>query len=340
MSTEKSVSKETFKRARRVTAADVAKAAGVSRSAVSRAFTPGAYLDSAKRVAILATAKRLGYRPNALAASLQGNRTDLVAVIAGDMANHYDAAFVGALVAELNAHQKWPLVLSGSDELTEQSIRSVLRYPLDAVIVRGGSLPASVFQDCARLSIPVISSGRVVDAPATDCAACRNKDGAELAIRTLLARGRTCFGYIGGPASWSSETERLAGVRHALAEAGLELCALTQSDYTFDGGRAAAETMFATSDIDALFCANDAMALGALSAARNQNRAVPDQLSIIGFDDIALGAWPDFDLTTIRNPLDKTIAEILRLLEARLKDPSKDSETVMIDPELIARGTH
>ena len=331
----------TRRRPRRVTASDVAEAAAVSRAAVSRAFAKSAYLDPAKRALILETAKRLGYRPNALAASLQGMRTDLVGIVAGDLAREYDSAFVSVLVSALNASGKWPLVLSGSEALNTRSIRSVFGYPLDAMIVRGGSVPTAAFADAAQLNIPIIFSGRVAQASLADCICCRNQDGARMAIEAMLGRGRRRFGYIGGPADWSSEIERQAGVHEALRDADLRLIGQTHADYTFQGGRDAALQMLKDRDLDALFCANDAMALGALSAARQMpGHQVPETLSIIGFDDIPMAAWPEFDLTTVRNPVRQTVSEILRLLDARLSDPTRDGEVIMIAPELVERGTH
>ncbi len=329
------------KRPRRVTAIEVARKAGVSRAAVSRAFSETAYLDAGKRELILQTAAELGYRPNALAASLQGNRTGLVAVIAGDLARQYDSAFVGELVSQLNAAGKWPIILGGPDTLTEQSVRQVLSYPLDAMIVRGGSLNAAIFDDAAQLSIPVIFSGRVVEAPLVDSVCCRNEAGARLAVETLISKGRRKIGYIGGPSDWSSENERLAGVISALQDAGLALSAKANADYSLNGGRDAARALLSDTNVDALFCANDAMALGALSAAKAIGQHhVPNTLSIIGFDDVPLAGLPEFDLTTLRNPVKRTVAQILRLLDARLADPTRKSEVVMISPELIERGTH
>ncbi|PLW78400.1 transcriptional regulator [Cohaesibacter celericrescens] len=331
----------TQRRPRRVTASDVAKAAGVSRSAVSRAFTDGAYLDDAKRTLIKSTALQLGYQPNALAASLQGNRTNLVGIIAGDLGNHYDSEFVAQLVSGLNAANKWPLVLGGSEAVTEEAIRSVLHFPLDVLIVRGGSIQASLIDDCAKLNIPVIFSGHVVDAPNTDCVSCRNAMGTALATELLIAKGRRAFGYVGGPPSRTSQTERLTGVTSQLQKHGLELVAHRHADFTFEGGSLCAQELLAAYALDAIICANDAMALGVLSAARIIDKtAVPRDLSVIGFDDIAMACWPDFNLTTIRNPIEQTVSEILRLLEARLEDPDKAKEVSMIDPILIERGTH
>lgn len=329
------------KRPHRITAAQVAAAAGVSRSAVSRAFTPGAYIDDDKRDLILKAALELGYRPNALAASLQGARTNLVGIVAGKRSNPYDGEWIVRLVAELNAADKWPIVLGGNGEATEQDVLSVLRYPLDALIVRGGSVGPEVIENCAKLNIPVILSGRIVAGENIDCVKCRNEEGTQIATDLLLKQGRRRFAYIGGPAGWNSAQERLTGVKTRLAADGLELLAERNSDYSFDGGAAALRDILSERSIDALICGNDAMAMGALSHARHQTTLrVPQDLSIIGFDDIAMANWPEFSLTTLRNPQEDTVREILRLLEARLNDPGKPGEVVWIEPELVPRGTH
>lgn len=328
---------------RRITAAQVAEASGVSRSAVSRAFTEGAYLDRAKREKILHVAQELGYLPNALAAGLQASgRSGLVAIVTGELINTYDAEILAKLIHALRALGKWPLVIGGQEELAETDVLGVLGYPLDALILRGGSVAESVAVHCAKLNIPMILSGRVMAAPGVDSVCCDNVSGAALAVQTLLARGRRRLGYLGGLPHLSSDQDRRAGFEAALAEAGLAPVVLAHSDYSFDGGYAVARDLLAQArDIDGLFCANDAMALGAMAAAKREHSlSIPDDLSIIGFDDISMAAWPGFDLTTIRNDMDQTVAQIMRLLGSRLESPGKDSETVWIKPELVVRRTH
>ena len=329
------------RRHKRATASDVAEAAGVSRSAVSRAFTPGAYLDKSKRAVIMKTALQLGYRPNALAASLHGSSTNLVGVVAGDLDNPYDAEFVAQLISGLNQANKWPLMLGNLDTGSEDSILSMLNYPLDALIVRGGSIPTFLIDDCAKLGIPLIFSGLVLEAPHVDCVCCENAKGSAKAVDLLIASGRTSIGYLSGPISRSSANERLQGATAQLQHWDRSFVTTTHADFTFKGGREAAIRMFGDFDLDALICANDAMALGALSALRDVfHHAVPEDVAIIGFDDIAMASWPDFNLTTLRNPIHETVSEIVRLLDARLREPGKASEVSMIAPKLCERGTH
>ncbi|QPM91167.1 LacI family DNA-binding transcriptional regulator [Pseudooceanicola algae] len=329
-------------RPHRVTAADVAKKAGVSRSAVSRAFTEGTYLDKEKRVSILQVAADLGYRPNALAAGLQAQgRSNLVAVVTGDLANHYDGEILAKLIHRLRDLGKWPMVIGGG-EMTESDVLGVLGFPLDAMILRGGSVPDQVVEECLKLQIPLIVSGRVLDRPGVDSVCCDNETGAELAVGALVAAGRRRIAYLGGRQDLTSDRERRAGFVAAMAAAGLTPVALFSGDYSFDGGASQARQLLTQHpQIDGLFCANDAMALGAIAIAGQEcDRKVPESLSVIGFDDIAMARWPAIALSTIRNDMDETVSQMMRLLSARLADPDSPSRVIRIPPEFIARNTH
>ncbi|MBO9402470.1 substrate-binding domain-containing protein [Shimia sp. R9_3] len=327
-------------KSRRVTAQAVADAVGVSRSAVSRAFTEGAYLDNAKRRAILQMAAKMGYQPNALAAGLQGGRSHLVAIFVGNMRSAYDSMFVSQLVRELNGIDKWPVLIDGGGKRAATAIDEIMRYPLDALILRGGSMSADIVTHCARFGIPMISSGRPVDASGVDNVCCRNALGSRLITERLIASGRKRFGLIAGPKDFHSAEGRREGVLDALGEAGLSLQCEAFSDYTVDSGHQIALEMLASNFIDALVCSNDASAIGALTAARELGRSVPGEIAIVGFDDIDMAKWPMFDLTTVRNPIDASVREIIALLERRLADPTKDDETAYVDPSVVDRGTH
>lgn len=327
-------------RPRRITAQTVADLAGVSRSAVSRAFTPGAYLGDEKRQKILRVAAEAGYQPNALAAGLKGGQSNLVAVFVGNTRSPYDMDFLSRLAGALNGLKKWPIVIDGSGDSAASAMDELLRYPLDALILRGGSMSAEIVTQCARFGIPMISSGRPVASRGVDNVLCRNAEGTRMATDLLLSKGRERFGYIGGPKDFYSSHERQAGVMQALTAFGLPLAAMAESDFTVESGYTAARHLFENHKLDAVICANDASAIGALAAAREMALDVPGDVSIIGFDDIAMAKWPTFNLTTVRNPLGISVDEILGLLQRRLADPSKPDETIHIDPILVERGTH
>jgi DNA-binding LacI/PurR family transcriptional regulator len=324
---------------RRITAEDVAKRAGVSRSAVSRAFTEGAYIHADKRALVLQAASDLGYRPNALGAGLQGARSNLVAIFVGEIANDYDHEVTAALVAGLNSVGKWPIVISGSGAAARDAVNKVLSYPLEAMILRSGSLDEDIVNTCGKLNIPVISSGRILKLAGVDNVYCRNTEAMQLGTRLLIDKGRRRFGFIGGPESYSSSAARRLGVVEALTRAGLALEAEAAGHYSVQSGYDAAMALRAV-PIDALICANDAMAIGALTALKDQGRAVPRDISVIGFDNSAMAGWPAFALTTLDNPVDALVAAVLGLLQRRSAAPLKPDETVFLQARLVLRSSH
>lgn len=327
-------------RPRRVTAADVAKVAGVSRSAVSRAFTQGAYIDAEKRALILKAADDLGYQPNALAAGLKGGPSNLVAIFLGDMPNAYDKDVATRLALGLNAAGKWPIMVGGSDDVARHAIENVLRYPLDAMILRSGSLAEDIARSCTKLGVPLISSGRIIDLPGIDSICVRNTDGMRTVTELLLAGGRQRFGFIAGPAEFWSSAQRRAGVIAALDGAGLTLLAEEAGDFSVPGGYEAARRLLERGPFDALVCANDAMAIGAMSYLREIGVSIPDDVAVTGFDNIDMAAWPIYQLTTIHNPIDEMVDSVTGILDRRARDPGKPDETIWLDAALVKRSSH
>lgn len=334
---------KTPQRPRRVTAQMVAELAGVSRSAVSRAFSGGGYVDAKKRARIHAIAAEIGYQPNALAAGLQIGRSNLVAIVVGRVSNPHDTALVHQLCNALNAQGVWPVLINGARSATEHgvSVEDALRLPLDALIVRGGSMSIDLVNRCAKLGIPMICYGRPLKEHNVDAVYCRNFEGMRAATDLLLSTGRRSFAFISGPPAFYAASERRRGLLHSLETVGRGLSAEIESDFTVAGGHKAAHALLRDNrDIDALICANDACAIGALGALTELGIKVPQDIAVIGFDDIDMASWPMFNLTTMRIPLDLIVKAILDLLQRNLMDHDKTAECLKVDPHLILRGTH
>jgi DNA-binding LacI/PurR family transcriptional regulator len=332
------------KRLKRATAQDVADLAGVSRFTVKRAFSKDAYIAEDKRTRVLEAAQSLGYRPNAMARSLKSQSSSLVGIVSGALDNEYDAHVTNHLVRLLVAAGKWPVVFGGSsDGIRQGKMLDILEFPLAALIIRAGSVDAAVAEQCVKMGVPAIAAGRSlnVDGPG-DSICCDNIRGATLAANCLADRGRKRIGYIGGPEQLTSSQERQQGFTQRCATLGLELVAQTHSDFTFDGGaKATGELLQNHPQIDGLFCANDAMAIGALSMARTQfGRDVPKDLSIIGFDDIAMARWPLIQLTTIQNPAETVAERIMNQLTRRLSNPEAKPSQIRYTPQIALRATH
>lgn len=331
-------------RKKRHTAQDVADRAGVSRFTVKRAFSKDASIAEDTRTRILQVAADLGYRPNAMARSLKTQESALVGIVTGALDNQYDSEVVNRLVARIITIGKWPVVFGGSaDELRQANALKILDFPLSALILRAGSIDPSLAEECIKMGVPVIVSGRIlhIDGP-IDSIACDNAAGAAMAAECLLSQGRRKLAHLGGPLHLSSEQERATGFTKYLRDQDVELVAKRNADYSFQGGYAAAMDLLQNNpEIDGLFCSNDAMALGALMAARQAcNLSVPDDLGIIGFDDIDMAAWPGFELTTIQNHAATVAERILDQLRTRLSDPDAPATQRLFPPELVLRKTH
>ncbi len=318
----------------------MADVAGVSRSAVSRAFTEGAYIDAKKRALILKAASELGYQPNALAAGLKGRQSNLVAIFLGDMPNAYDKDVATRLALGLNAAGKWPIMVGGSDDVARHAIENVLRYPLDAMILRSGSLAEDIALSCTKLGVPLISSGRIIDLPGIDSICVRNADGTQAITELLLAGGRKRFGYIGGPPEFWSSAERRTGVVTALEAAGLGLRAEEGGDFSVSSGYEAARRLMGRGMFDAMVCANDAMAIGAMIYLREIGIRIPDDVALTGFDNIDMASWASYGLTTVNNPIVEMVDSVTSILERRALDPGKPDEVIWLDAAVVKRSSH
>ncbi|MFN3616146.1 MAG: LacI family DNA-binding transcriptional regulator [Rubrimonas sp.] len=328
----------------RVTADDVAAAAGVSRAMVSRAFTPGASISARRRAQVLAVAETLGYRPNLIARGLTGARTGLIALVVGEVGRPYESWLLEHLGAAVRSQGCWPLLLPvrPGDE-ADAALDHALAYQVDGAIVAAGSISRALAERCRGSGAPVVMVGRILadgpdGAPGADAVCCDNAAGMAALAELLVERGRRRIAWIGGTAETFSDIERHAGLTAALARHGLRPLAERRGDYSVDSGMAQALALLTAHDRpDAIVCGNDAMALGAVSAAMRLGMAVPGDVAIAGFDDVPAAAWEPYSLTTVRNPVEDTAAEALRLLRARIDGAAGPARTVRLAPQLVVR---
>lgn len=325
---------------RRVTSFEVARLAGVSQSAVSRSFTEGASVAPETRQRVLEAAQALGYRPNALARGLITNRTGLVGVVMGDLDGPFQPYLFERLTRGLGRLGMQPLLIRGDPtaDVGGPSL-AALDYQVDAVVVTASSVSATTIDEVTASGVPVVLYGRASAGTLVDGVACDNEAGVRLVADALIAAGHRRIGYLAGRPGAPSEQERGIAFIRALGAHGARLTVRAEGDYSYDSGRRAAHDL-AAARLDALFCGNDAMALGVLDAARHElGLKVPDDLSVIGFDDVPMAAWPSFDLTTVRNPVDDLVVVLLDLLTRRLDRPDAPGEFRRLAPTLVRRGS-
>ncbi|TDC38917.1 LacI family DNA-binding transcriptional regulator [Micromonospora sp. KC213] len=329
--------------AQRPTLEAVARRAGVSRATVSRVVNGSTTVAEPIQEAVRRAVAELGYVPNAAARSLVTQRTDSVALVMPEKATRVfsdDQVFPGIIrgaAQELEAADKQlVLMLAGSAAGHERVERYTTGRHVDGVLfasLHGADpLPGRLM----RLGIPVVCAGRPLDGDRVPYVDVDNVGGVVRAVRHLIGTGRRRIGTIAGPQDMVAGIERLAGYREVIAAAGLvELVAY--GDFTRESGASAMrELLAAHPDLDAVFAASDLMAHAALRTLREAGRRVPDDVAVIGFDDIETAAYTDPPLTTVRQPIVELGRAMTRQLLRKAAGEMID-EALILPTELVLR---
>lgn len=318
------------------TSVEVARLAGVSQSAVSRTFTPGGIVSAKTRMKVLSAAETLGYRPNLLSRSLMTGRSGIVAVAVGGLANPFHAMALEAFAAGLQRTGRQVMLVQVEDEWALGSATEILSgYRVDAVLT---SLPVSapdVAEALSRFGVPVVTMNSSLT---TEWVRTLSTDdawaGAE-AARLLHARGAKRFGYVAGRPDAPAQERREAGFRHGLRDLGIDAYARAPGNHHHAGGQRAVRDLYASgTGPDGLFCLNDLTAMGAIDALRDEfGLRCPEDVMVVGYDNVAASAWAPYRLTTFDVGLDRLVKEALRMIEA--EDP--DAREATVRPVLVER---
>ena len=324
-----------------VTAQDVADLAGVSRSAVSRCFSGTDKVSKDKRARIVAAAERLGYRPNAIARSLTGQKTNLVALVTTEHLSPRSNEHLSEMTLCLAEAGKRSLVVPVGEHTTidESSLRA-LDYKVDAIVIMGGSVSGRIVEMLSAARVPLFLFGRDHEGGTSTGISCDNAMGGAIAARYFLRAGRRHLAYIGKKTRTFSDRNRRQGFADEICRLGYCLLAEVDDESTYEGGRRAATTLFSAPEApDAVFCFNDTMAFGALQAAREFNLRIPEDLAVIGFDNQPMASWHAFELSTIGyDPYALAQLTTTKILEALESDTIVPS-SFLVPPKLVIRRT-
>ncbi|MCP2279678.1 LacI family DNA-binding transcriptional regulator [Nocardia amikacinitolerans] len=325
-----------------VTSIDVAKRAGVSQATVSRALRDQRGTSEATRQHVRAVARELGYVPLQSGRSLSTSRSRRIGIVVGELTNPFYGALVAPIVRELDTRGYLGVLLHDAD-IREPDSTPIFDGSFDGVLLTTTS-DSRLADEIERRGIPYclinreITGRRPISADVPD-----NAHGAELVADLLTELGHTDIGVVAGPATTSTGSERLRAFRDALARRGIALHpdAVREVPSTIDDGCAALRDILATRPgLTAVFCANDVLAIGALEAAAQAALAVPEQLTVIGFDDIPLARLRAFDLTTVAVDLTALARKATEHLLDRVEDPQVEPRRRVHEVRLVRRGTH
>jgi DNA-binding LacI/PurR family transcriptional regulator len=324
--------------ARFVTADDVAKLAGVSRSAVSRTFTPGASVSPEMRRRVIGAAQALGYRVNRLAQGLISAQSNLVGVVGANLATPYMAGQLDLLSRALLGRGMQCMLLNaaGSERNVAPLIDLILEFRVRAIVVMSGSPPSAIVEECVSNGVRVILVNKIVAGATADTIFTDDETGARLAAERLLAAGCRRIAVVSSGSGTSSLKARATSFGRIASAAGAALVEWAQGTTSYETGSLAARDVLADRSIDGAFCVTDLLALGFLDAARSERgRRIPDDLSVVGFDDIPQAAWSAYRLTTIRQSLQAIADAVIAAIDAE----GSETTTITIPVELIERAT-
>lgn len=319
-----------YSRSGKVTSYDVARLAGVSQSAVSRCFKPGASVSKKMRARVMRAARSLGYQPNAIARSLITRRTNLVGVVMTDFTNQYYPEVLFELNRALAAEDIHVLLFTRGRDLSIDAVFEQLwQYRVDGVIA-AVELKDELIRGFENSAIPLVLLNHEDNFGIASSVCCDQKAGEQALVDGLVAAGNRSFGILSGPPDSIVAQQRAAGARDRLRQLGIEDIRMQPGDYSYESGAIGMRALAADNAAcpEAVICANDVMALGALDIARHEfGLAVPDRVSIVGFDGIAPGRWLAYRLATVEQPIRAMARAAAQIIFERIADPSLTAET-------------
>lgn len=326
---------------KRVTSYDVARHAGVSQSAVSRCFKPGASVSKKMRARVMKAAKELGYQPNAIARSLITRRSNIVAVVMSQKTALYYPEILVELSQRLSAHGERVLLFTLEQESDiDMLLDQVLQYQVDGMII-AARLSGAQIDAIEDRGLPFVSYNRSFKDRQINAVCCDHSEGERWLVNRLVDAGHKHFGIISGPEDSAVGIERTQGAVERLRELGVSDVDIVEGDFSYQSGHEGLIALHRNKPaIDALICANDVMAIGGLDAARNTlGLEVPEQLSVVGFDGVGPSAWSSYNLTTVRQPIGRmTEAAVLMILE-RVESPELQPEKRIFSGIMIEGGS-
>ncbi len=333
-------------RKKRITIEDVAREAGVHASTVSRALNPGKQrlVTGAVAARVAATARRLGYTPDPVAAGLRTRRSATIGVLIPDIANPLFPPILRGIEAAL-AEAGYTAIITNTDNdplRARDALERLAARRVDGVILATVSRRDPLLDRCRKLGLPVVLVNRSTSGGTTSAVFTDDQAGAALAVRHLAERGHRAIGHVAGPQRLSTGAGRRSGFVAALrvvGESGPPPIAEAASYDIEAGARAAAALLDAHPRITAIVAANDLLALGCYDEAKRRGLACPRDISITGFNDMPFADRFDPPLTTVRIPQRAMGAEAARLLVAEIENPRSPRREIKLQPELVVRGS-
>jgi DNA-binding LacI/PurR family transcriptional regulator len=326
-----------------VTSLDVARLAQVSQSAVSRTFTPGASVSDSTRGKVEDAARKLGYRPNAIARSLITRRSRMIGVVMSYLDNQFYPVVLEKISQRLQRDGYHVLLFIADTREVDAVLAEILQYQVDGLVLASTSLSSALALRCADAGIPVVLFNRTIrDSQNCSSVTSDNYEGGKLVARHLVETGHERIAFIAGMEDSSTNLDRERGFRDGLTEYGRRCFARAVGNYDFEEAEVAARQLFAgpaPGRPDAVFVANDHMAIAVMDILRMElGLHIPRDVSVIGFDNVRQAAWGSYQLTSVEQDADAMIEATASLLVQQL-DGVVQISAVVLPTRLVLRAS-
>ena len=318
----------------------MARLAGVSQSAVSRAYTPGASVSEPMRRKIMEAAEKLGYRRNVVAANAAGPQPNLIGVVMGEITNPFYPEVLELLLDRLES-TGYRILLKHCKgaHMADEAVKEVLRYKVRGAIITSAIISTELAQHCGQADIPVVLFNRHIQDVNVTSVCCDNVDAGRMVANLLLDNGFKRPAFVSGNAEANTNSDRQKGFLDRLSERGIWNVPVLGGENTHDVGFEAARGLVSRDQPpDAIFCASDILAFGVIDWLKGAGLRIPEDISVIGFDDVPMAAWPIFNLSTIRQRRSEMVKEAVDSLIQRINGVAVQGVR-LVPVELILRGS-
>jgi len=326
----------------KVTSLQVAKKAGVSQSAVSRVFTPGASASRSTIDKVKKAANDLGYRPNVLARAMVSGKSKIIGVVVAYLENQFYPEALERLSNSLQEQGYHVLIFMAGKNMQslDNVVEEILDYQVDGIVAASVSMSSTLAERCKFAGVPMVLFNRSQDLPSMSAVTSDNIAGGHKVAEFLISGNHKKIGYISGWEGASTQRDREAGFISCLANSGFTLHNRQVGNFVMEEAKEATRKMFSSDPPDAVFVANDHMALAVMDTLRYEiGLKIPQDVSVIGYDDVPASAWPAYDLTTVRQPVNKMVQETVEILIEKINNTEIKPRRVKIDGPLIIRGS-
>ncbi|CAG9623236.1 LacI family DNA-binding transcriptional regulator [Sutcliffiella rhizosphaerae] len=326
---------------KKITAIDVARLAGVSQASVSRAFSKNSSISLKKKKLILEAAEQLGYQPNAIARGLITNQSGIIGIVMRNIQNPFYPEVLDKFYAKLaEKGYKVMFINSHNNEISDDEVSHLIEYSVEGAIITDTLLTSSTVQKFTRNGIKVVLFNRYDNDSISNAVVCDNVTAGKRIGDYLLEKGHKNPAFISGPMNTSTTVDRLKGFEEALAVHGINFFLTENGFYSYDGGFTAAKRLLERDHtIDAIFCANDVSAFGAMDYLKTQNIRIPEDISVVGFDNVAMSDWVSYHLTTWHQPVDKMVKDAIHLLLEQINGNENAPIIHKVEGHLAERGS-